>query len=61
VSSVPAKQQAFSLLINKGLIRIGLAIPPSPEFEVRSVSDPYNCNTNTITGLTGPTTGIVSV
>jgi cytochrome c peroxidase len=61
VSSLRARQKAFSLLINKGLIRIGLPMPTAAEFEVLSVSDPYDCNTEPVTGLTSPTTGIVSV
>src|SRR6266849_5320764 len=32
-----------------------------PIFRLASVDDPYNCNTNPVTGLTSPTTGIVSI
>jgi cytochrome c peroxidase len=48
-------------LLSKGLIRIGLTMPAASQFQVVSVSDPYNCNTNPATGLTSPTTGIVSI
>ena len=66
VSSLGAKRRAYSLLIDKGLIRIGLPVPvPTPpatlQFEVTSVNDPYGCTTNAATGLTSPTTGIVSI
>ena len=66
VSSIDAKLDAYSLLLQKGLIRIGLPVPPTSEFRVVAVNDPYNCTTNPNTGLTsmGPsnaTTGIVSV
>jgi cytochrome c peroxidase len=61
VSSIEAKHQAYSLLLSKGLIRIGLPIPATAQFKIASVDDPYNCNTNPATGLTSPTTGIVSV
>src|SRR5208282_4867344 len=66
VSSVAAKRQAYSLLLSKGLIRIGLPVPATAEYQISAVSDPYGCNTNPVTGLTnfgtsGPTTGIVSV
>ena len=61
VSSVKAKLKSYSLLLSKGLIRIGLAIPANAQFQVASVNDPYNCNTNPVTGLTSPTSGIVSV
>jgi hypothetical protein len=61
VSTLRARRRAYTLLIEKGLIRIGLPMPSGVQFEVTSVDDPYSCNTNTATGLTGPTTGIVSV
>lgn len=60
VSSYVAKQQAYKLLIEKGLIRIGLPLPAGVQFAVTRVDDPYNCNTNSVTGLTSTTTGIVS-
>ncbi len=61
VSTLAAKRQAYSLLIDKGLIRIGLPMPDPVEFEVTSVNDPYNCTTNPVTGLTSKTAGIVSI
>jgi len=73
VSSIHAKRQAYSLLLSKGLIRIGLPVPATvattgapTEFRITAVADPYGCNTNPVTGLTNfgpgsPTTGIVSV
>ena len=66
VSSLEAKLQAYSLLLNKGLIRIGLQVPAGAEYQIVAVTDPYGCNTNPVTGLTnfgpnGPTTGFVSV
>ena len=62
--STPDKQlQAYSLLLNKGLIRIGLPIPAKPptgprDFDINVESDPYNCNPNPATGLAS---GIVSI
>ena len=61
VSSLQNKLQAYSLLLSKGLIRIGLPVPANAEFQVSVVSDPYNCNTNPATGLLSPTSGIVSI
>jgi len=55
------KLQAYSLLLSKGLIRIGLPIPTNTEFQVSAVSDACNCNTNPATGLLSPTSGIVSI
>jgi cytochrome c peroxidase len=62
VSTFAAKQKAYKLLIDKGLIRIGLPVPAAAQlqFVVTAVDDPYNCNTSSSTGLTSPTTGIVS-
>lgn len=66
VSSIDAKREAYSLLLSKGLIRVGLPVPATAEYRIVSVTDPYGCNTNPVTGLThfgpsGPTTGIVSI
>ncbi len=61
VSTAAALQTAYSLLLNQGLIRIGLPIPSGSQFAVASVKDPYNCTTSPTTGLTSPTSGIVSV
>lgn len=62
VSTPGKRRQAFDLLLKKGLIRIGLPLPSSAtlQFQILSVDDPYNCNTNATTGLTSPTTGVVS-
>jgi cytochrome c peroxidase len=63
VSTARTLRQAYTLLIDKGLIRIGLPLPSAPilQFEVTKVDDPYNCTTNPDTGLKSPTAGIVSV
>jgi cytochrome c peroxidase len=73
VSTIDAKRKAYHLLLEKGLIRIGLQVPTTvpatgapTEYKIISVSDPYGCNTNPVTGLTnfgpnGQTTGVVSV
>src|SRR6266446_6807495 len=63
VSTLHAKRRAYKLLLDKGLIRIGLPLPSASnlEFSVASVADPYGCTTNLATGLTSPTTGIVSM
>jgi hypothetical protein len=62
VSTHRAKRKAYSLLLAQGLIRIGLPMPSAGlEFQITDVNDPYGCNTNPTTGLTGATTGTVSV
>jgi cytochrome c peroxidase len=63
ISTLGAKRQAYELLIDKGLIRVGIPLPPASKlhFAVTNVDDPYGCTTNPATGLTSPTTGIVSM
>ena len=65
VSTLRAKRRAYKLLIDKGLIRIGLSIPATAEFIVTSVEDPYGCNTNPATGIVKQTStqtiGILSM
>jgi cytochrome c peroxidase len=61
VSTPAAKRRAYALLIDKGLIRIGLPMPAGAHFEVVAVNDPYSCTTNPVTGLTSPTSGILSM
>jgi len=62
VSTLSAKRKAYSLVLAKGLIRIGLPMPSAGlEFQITDVNDPYGCNTNPVTGLTGSSTGTVSI
>ena len=62
VSTPAAKSQAYKLLIEKGLIRIGLPLPTTNlQFEVSKVDDPYNCTTSKVTGLQNKTSGIMSM
>ncbi|HXP83636.1 MAG TPA: hypothetical protein VN841_02895 [Bryobacteraceae bacterium] len=42
-STVAGRRRAYSLLINKGLIRIALAVPTTAEFNVIGVVNPYGC------------------
>lgn len=41
VSSLNARRSAYSMLLNKGLIRVGLPIPDKAEFSLAEVDDPY--------------------
>ncbi len=61
-STPQAMAAAYSLLINKGLIRVFIPMPSADilQFSITNVVDPYNCTSNSATGLTSPTTGIVS-
>ncbi|HEY5949009.1 MAG TPA: hypothetical protein VIV40_26135 [Kofleriaceae bacterium] len=41
VSTVAARQNAYKLLISRGLVRVGIGIPTTAEFVLDSVDDPY--------------------
>ncbi len=43
-STVEGRRHAYSLLISRGLIRIPLPVPAGAEFDVVSVSNPYECS-----------------
>jgi cytochrome c peroxidase len=43
-STLGGRQKAYSLLTNKGLIRIALQVPATAEFSVVSVANPYGCS-----------------
>jgi len=43
-STVGGRRKAYSLLINKGLIRIAIGVPLAAEFRVVGVANPYGCN-----------------
>ncbi len=43
VSTLAKRKAAFSMLLNKALIRVGLDVPAGAEFVIESVDDPYNC------------------
>src|SRR5215510_11033238 len=43
VSTIEERRQAFSLLLQKGLIRVPLNVPPRAEFDILAVDDPYRC------------------
>jgi len=63
ISTLDARRQAFKLLTDKGLIRIGIKLLPPPplgplEFKVTVVQDLYGCNSSPTTGVA---TGLVSM
>ena len=41
ISSVDARRRAYSMLLTKGLIRVGIGIPDNAEFDLVAVDDPY--------------------
>ena len=42
VSTVAARRQAYSMLLNRGVLRIGIGIPAGAEFNLSEVDDPYH-------------------
>lgn len=42
VSTVAARRRAYSMLLSKGLIRVGLPIPANADFSLVAVDDPYH-------------------
>jgi len=42
VSSVAARRSAYSMVLTKGLIRVGIGVPATADFELVAVDDPYN-------------------
>jgi cytochrome c peroxidase len=47
VSTVEARRSAYSMLLTKGLIRVGIGMPSNAEFELIDVDDPYGYATAT--------------
>jgi hypothetical protein len=41
VSTIEKRRLAYSMLLNKNVIRVGIRIPDSAEFELIGVDDPY--------------------
>jgi len=42
VSTLPARRAAYSMLLNRGVIRVGIGIPADAEFTLADVDDPYH-------------------
>src|SRR5262249_32272107 len=47
VSSPDMRKSAYSLLLNKGLIRISMAMPGNAHFTITDIQDPYSCQETT--------------
>lgn len=41
VSTAAAREAAYSMLLSKAVIRVGIGIPPDADFELAAVDDPY--------------------
>jgi cytochrome c peroxidase len=43
VSTLQARRQAYSMLLNKGLIRVSIGVPANANFSVTAIDDPHSC------------------
>lgn len=44
VSTLEERREAYSLLLSRGLIRVGIAVPTNSDYQVVAVYNPYGCN-----------------
>jgi cytochrome c peroxidase len=51
VSTLEERREAYSLLLTKGLIRIGIAVPSNADFQVVSVYNRYGCNATDVISM----------
>ncbi len=51
VSTLAGRNDAYSLLRTRGLIRIALAVPATADYQVMSVSNHYGCNETNIVSM----------
>jgi len=51
VSTVEARRKAYSLLLDRGLIRIGIAVPSGADYQVMSVNNSYGCNQTDVVSM----------
>jgi cytochrome c peroxidase len=51
VSTLEERREAYSLLLSRGLIRIGIAVPPNADYRVVSVYNRYGCNATDVISM----------
>jgi cytochrome c peroxidase len=51
VATVEQRREAYSLLLTKGLIRIGIAVPANADYQVTSVYNRYGCNATDVISM----------
>jgi hypothetical protein len=51
VSTQEERREAYSLLLTRGLIRIGIAVPANADYQVVSVYNPYGCNATDVISM----------
>lgn len=51
VSTVQERRSAYSLLLTRGLIRVGIAVPVGADYAIVSVYNPYGCNATDVISM----------
>jgi hypothetical protein len=51
VSTLDERSEAYSLLLTRGLIRIGIAVPANADYQVVSVYNRYGCNATDVISM----------
>ncbi len=51
VATLEERREAYSLLLSRGLIRIGINVPATADYQVMSVNNPYGCNATDVISM----------
>jgi hypothetical protein len=51
VATLEQRREAYSLLLNKGLIRVGISVPANANYQVVSVYNRYGCNATDVISM----------
>ena len=51
LTTVEERRNAYSLLLTRGLIRVGIAVPATADYAVVSVYNPYGCNATDVISM----------
>lgn len=51
VSTLQQRREAYSLLLTRGLIRVGVAVPANADYQVTSVYNRYGCNATDVISM----------
>src|SRR5436853_3456854 len=51
VSTLQERREAYSLLLSRGLIRVGIAVPANADYQVISVYNRYGCNATDVISM----------
>ena len=51
VSTIDERREAYSLLLSRGLIRIGITVPANADYQVVSVYNKYGCNATDVISM----------